>query len=791
MSRNERIFSIFQGFLDASPSYPHTNKRGVEIPHYRPGVPNFSSQLPSQTYTGSSFQNYSNPSTPFPGAPNLQHSKHLRNKTQLKLNYLGNISGLGQQQPTPVPDANMIFQMMSMLGAMQAQNANHIHSAAKAEDSSDSGSETESSTDNESDSDGGADASSERIDFENPFRQTHNHSGSKKTLNILVLGETGVGKSTWINGIANYMSFDTLKEALDAPKPICLIASKFSVYETNEVRREVVLEPSDNQDRGDGPANEVFSDQGQSATQEPKTYQFETARYIVNIIDTPGIGDTRGPSQDKENTRKILSAISNYQDLHAICFLFKANEARMTQSFRYCIGELLLQLHKDAIDNIIFFFTNARGTFYKPGDTMTPLSEFLSQLQKERGLKISLGTDKICCTDNEAFRLVCAHYNGVSFSEEDFKNFAGSWKKSAAETHRFLEFAARQKPHNVADTISINKARTIIYYLAKPLADVNELIESNIKVFDDRKKDLLNTANDLAALKQKSQIQQIGIQVKQLDYPKTVCTGPECIETQKLPNTEQLQTIYKQVCHEHCYLNNVDPEKFPEPALRGCTAMGGSDTCHVCHCMWSTHMHIRFDQIKTSVAVEDINIKNAMKTNSDAAVTKQKMIDDCEAKIKELKAEQQRVIKTSLKFGSFLQANAILPYNDAFEKYVEQTVEEEEKCTKVGGDRSKLDNLKKLLAEYRQEKALLDQAAQNPVQGVNKKISTDEIDKMKKDLFQLKHTGKTLENLFTATGDGIAKHVNHITVRYQPPPPRSPPQWRKSQNEQKSGRKIK
>uniref|UniRef100_A0AC34GNA4 G domain-containing protein n=1 Tax=Panagrolaimus sp. ES5 TaxID=591445 RepID=A0AC34GNA4_9BILA len=594
--------------------------------------------------------------------------------------------------------------------------------------------------------------------------QAERHVGEKKALNILVLGETGVGKSTWINGIANYMSFDTLEDALNAPQPICLIASKFAFYETNEDKIEVKLEPS----HGDKDENEAFSDQGQSSTQEPKTYQFETAKYIVNIIDTPGIGDTRGVEQDKENTRKILNAIGQYKDLHAICFLFKANEARMTLSFRYCISELLLQLHKDAVDNIIFFFTNARGTFYKPGDTMTPLSQFLTELQNERGLRISLASDKICCTDNEAFRLVCAHFNGAKFTEEDFLNFAGSWKQSAAETHRFIEFAARQRPHHVADTVSINKARTIILHLAKPLADVNELIESNIKVFDDRKKDLQNTSNNLSDLKKKLKISQIGIEVTPLPYPKTVCAAPKCTETQDLENTGQSQVLYKQICHDHCYLTGVNVEQVPEPSLTGCAAMRGQ-YCQPCGCHWSTHMHIRFDQHKTTIEVEDKNTKDLIIKNEDAAKVKEKMIKDCENTISELKAEQQKIIKTSLRFGSFLQANAILPYNDAFEKYVEQTIAEEEKCTEVGGDRSKLDNLKKLLAEYRQEKALLSEAAKNPTANASSRITPDEIDVMKAELFGLSHTGKTLMNLFKATEDGIANNNAHVTVRYIPP----------------------
>jgi len=136
----------------------------------------------------------------------------------------------------------------------------------------------------------------------------------------------------------------------------------------------------------------------------------ETDSTRLHLIDTPGIGDTRGVEKDKENFEKILQFLTNYDKIDAVVVLLRPNNPRLTVAFRFCVLELLTHLHKSVVANIIFAFTNCRGTFYRPGETLPVLKKLL----EKQNIQANLSSSKCFCFDNEAFRyldkiLVLAH----------------------------------------------------------------------------------------------------------------------------------------------------------------------------------------------------------------------------------------------------------------------------------------------------------------------------------------------------------------------------------------------
>ena len=110
---------------------------------------------------------------------------------------------------------------------------------------------------------------------------------TKNEITLLLLGESGVGKSTFINAFVNYMTYETMAEAKDQPH--CLIPVSFTVSdeETYELK-SIQMCPQDDD------TNENTTDPTKSATQNPRCYKFTDGNIALNIIDTPGIADTEG-----------------------------------------------------------------------------------------------------------------------------------------------------------------------------------------------------------------------------------------------------------------------------------------------------------------------------------------------------------------------------------------------------------------------------------------------------------------------------------------------------------------
>jgi septin family protein len=291
-------------------------------------------------------------------------------------------------------------------------------------------------------------------------------------INVLLLGETGVGKSTFINAFVNYLMFDTLQQA-EQSQPVVLIPVSFLITTGHQFDEFIVK-------FGDTDSNENHEHQGQSVTQYCKSYVFNlNDRLRLRLIDTPGMGDTRGVTQDELNIDHILTYINNLSHLNAVCLIFKPNASRLNIFFRSCVNQLLTYITPVGYNNIIFCFTNARSTFFAPGNTGPLLREMLKQEYHD---DIQFQKQNTFCFDSESFRYLAAKKCKVDFDEFQTQECQKSWTISVNESVRLLNYIITREPYQLDGWQSPRKIALEISLLAQPLMETLRLILYNWKL---------------------------------------------------------------------------------------------------------------------------------------------------------------------------------------------------------------------------------------------------------------------------------------------------------------------
>ncbi|RXN08646.1 hypothetical protein ROHU_031703 [Labeo rohita] len=154
---------------------------------------------------------------------------------------------------------------------------------------------------------------------------------SKKNKIVLLVGETGVGKTTLINTMVNH-----------------LLGVKFE----DEIWYEIT--------------EEAARDQSESQTSEITMYEVFPVKGAMSltIIDTPGYGDTRGLEKDlevAENLATLFQSNDGVYEVDAVCFVTQASKNRLSDRQHYIISSVLSLFGKDIVNNIVFLITHFDG----------------------------------------------------------------------------------------------------------------------------------------------------------------------------------------------------------------------------------------------------------------------------------------------------------------------------------------------------------------------------------------------------------------------------------------------
>lgn len=401
--------------------------------------------------------------------------------------------------------------------------------------------------------------------------------------NILILGETGVGKSTFINAFVNYMKFGSLDDALADEGPLQFaIPSEFSFDKRRDERDETFHVTV-----GCAGEFEQFSRKGQSATQKSVTYRFKLDGKRFSLIDTPGIGDTRGVARDHENVKDILNTLESVDKIHTVLLLLKPNSARLGPVFDFCVTELLSHLHKETSKNIVFGCTNAHNTNFSFGDTRTPLETLL----KDKATGLSLGYHNSFFFDSEAFRYLAAKkLRNKSIASQ--ATVEDSWVQSAKEARRLIRTTMKLPVHRVQETLALYRTRNMIASMTKPMVAIVTAIKATKVKHAEAQKKLSELQAEGRKLDEDLVIDYVVPVRRNLKEPQTVCSDPSCGKPVLVNNISIKQ--YTKICHKACYIETAE-ETVGLAELAKCFAFGNNgQNCSVCSHPWSVHLHVSY-----------------------------------------------------------------------------------------------------------------------------------------------------------------------------------------------------
>ena len=440
---------------------------------------------------------------------------------------------------------------------------------------------------------------------------------------VMMLGATGSGKTTVINGIFNYV---------------------IGVEWDDLYRFRLVDESSQSQGRS----------QAESQTRFITAYTFHhqdgfKVPYTLTIVDTPGFGDTKGMTRDKEITKQIegffkTEGQAGIDHIDAVGFVVQAALARLTPNQQYIFDSILNLFGKDIEGNIFSFLTFADGS---PPVALNALKAANISIKNNYKLNnAALFPDK-----NDA--------GNTDYKDSSLNKLY--WEMTNKGFKQFMEDLSRVDPKSLVLTKDVLKHRSKLEIYLKGIQDDIDQALIKREQIEKEAEALRVHENDIERNK---------------DF--TYETVEEKKETVILENENAIIcTDCKRTCHYPC--NHM--------FVYTCDCIGFFGGCNVCsNCNMGAHKFATHRYVLKSVTITKTkdDIKQKYEEAMGKAATVEEMIEKAK---KDLKASEKTIVKyIEMATIAMEELNKIALKPDALSStdYVDIMIEKEKSENKPG-----------------------------------------------------------------------------------------------------------
>ncbi|TDH02484.1 hypothetical protein EPR50_G00173630 [Perca flavescens] len=403
---------------------------------------------------------------------------------------------------------------------------------------------------------------------------------------ILLVGETGTGKSTLINALVNYA---------------------MGVKWEDDVWFQIVEDEK--------------RSQSESQTSDVIVYQIfgfegKPLPYSLTIIDTPGYGDTRGIKKDDIVNQRLLDLFHSEDGVHeidAVGLVLKASENRLSDRLRYIFDSVVSLFGKDMEKNIVALITHSNG--------VTP-----------ENVLNALEAAKIKCAKDEENETVHFLFDNCQSTQKTKKNkiaLKGAWEVTKDQIGQFADFLTENSPQKLETTVEVLNSRI---RLTACIQDA----QNRIKFIDEKQKEIQQTQEALKKHEEEMKNDEnFTIEVDE------VYTDTEPINGGTWGLWFYEGAVCCKTCERNCHYPDCTVAWYP----RDCVVMSGG-RCTVCGCSVSDHVKEEWKYVnktrKVKKTLQDVKEKYERKKAGSES-----LLETLEKEIAELQKEKDQLLEES------------------------------------------------------------------------------------------------------------------------------------------------
>ena len=453
---------------------------------------------------------------------------------------------------------------------------------------------------------------------------------------IMMIGETGVGKSTLINRMINHI---------------------FGVEYSESYRFQLI--------------QEFDSAQTQSQTTHINKYNIifkdsQFTEFRLSLIDTPGFNDTRGKQADQRTIMQIKELFEKIVSIDAICFAIKYNSRRLTEAQMNIFTIIARIFGKDVKENIFVFTTHCDNVYDYQDDDVDNGDAGNDDDRK----KIAKAPVLECFEQNRVPYRTSLPFNnkGIYDPPVNPKSPTGLINAFAWETSE-ISFKHFLRELKITPTVSLKLSEEILqkYHNIRhvQLPNLIQALKKSIAKVDEHKKDM--------------ELLERKIQNPDENFAETVKVTKVVMVKIQEPGIFSLKCKKCQrICHYPC------GQEFPK-SISCCAVMSKINLkfnihCTVCETQCSWRDHERINEQEKFVTVEEIRTNEQLKEKylKDKNTEKDEAIKVCEDDLVSAYDTLLESLKTINTFIEYVNQNSISEsFSASLEEFINAQIQNE------------------------------------------------------------------------------------------------------------------